>query len=171
MIQAFESGRKNNQTSPGARLGLAYAIRVECSGFRGVWVARMNSFHLPSAHNSLFYLRMFCLFFMTCKCFDYAILFELNTFRSFKPICKWLMWRQKDIPNQLIAAKKYHNAKESMHFLKLDTCPTIKPSRVNLFMVMEIRCDSVEVYKAGRIPMAEKLTELFQCMVRKEAIP
>ena len=28
-----------------------------------------------------------------------------------------------------------------------------------------------EVYKAGRLPMAEKLTDLFQCMWRKEAIP
>ena len=28
-----------------------------------------------------------------------------------------------------------------------------------------------EVYKAGGLPMAEKLTELFQCMWRKEAIP
>ena len=28
-----------------------------------------------------------------------------------------------------------------------------------------------EVYKAGRLPMAEKLTELFQCMWGKEAIP
>ena len=28
-----------------------------------------------------------------------------------------------------------------------------------------------EVYKAGRLPMAEKLKELFQCMWRKEAIP
>ena len=28
-----------------------------------------------------------------------------------------------------------------------------------------------EVYKAGRLPMAEKLTELFQCMWSKEAIP
>ena len=26
-------------------------------------------------------------------------------------------------------------------------------------------------YKAGGLPMAEKLTELFQCMWRKEAIP
>ena len=108
---------------------------------------------------------------MTCKCFDYANLFDLNTFRSFKPICKWLMWRQKDIPNELIAAKKVSQCKRINAFLKLDTCPTIKPSRVNLFMAMEIRCDSVEVYKAKRIPMAEKLTELFQCMVRKEAIP
>ena len=29
----------------------------------------------------------------------------------------------------------------------------------------------VEVYKAGRLPMAEKLTELFHCILRKEAIP
>ena len=29
----------------------------------------------------------------------------------------------------------------------------------------------VEVYKADGVPMAEKLTELFQCMYRKEAIP
>ena len=28
-----------------------------------------------------------------------------------------------------------------------------------------------EVYKAGGLPMAENLTELFQCMWRKEAIP
>ena len=28
-----------------------------------------------------------------------------------------------------------------------------------------------EVYKAGGLPMAEKLTELFHCMWRKEAIP
>ena len=28
-----------------------------------------------------------------------------------------------------------------------------------------------EVYKAGGLPIAEKLTELFQCMWRKEAIP
>ena len=28
-----------------------------------------------------------------------------------------------------------------------------------------------EFYKAGGLPMAEKLTELFQCMWRKEAIP
>ena len=28
-----------------------------------------------------------------------------------------------------------------------------------------------EVYKTGGLPMAEKLTELFQCMWRKEAIP
>ena len=28
-----------------------------------------------------------------------------------------------------------------------------------------------EVYKAGGLPMPEKLTELFQCMWRKEAIP
>ena len=28
-----------------------------------------------------------------------------------------------------------------------------------------------EVYKSGGLPMAEKLTELFQCMWRKEAIP
>ena len=28
-----------------------------------------------------------------------------------------------------------------------------------------------EVYKIGGLPMAEKLTELFQCMWRKEAIP
>ena len=28
-----------------------------------------------------------------------------------------------------------------------------------------------EVYKAGGLPMAEKLTELLQCMWRKEAIP
>ena len=28
-----------------------------------------------------------------------------------------------------------------------------------------------EVYKAGGVPMAEKLTELFQCIWRKEAIP
>ena len=28
-----------------------------------------------------------------------------------------------------------------------------------------------EVYKAGGLPMTEKLTELFQCMWRKEAIP
>ena len=30
---------------------------------------------------------------------------------------------------------------------------------------------AAEVYKAGGLPMAEKLTELFQCMWRKEAIP
>ena len=30
---------------------------------------------------------------------------------------------------------------------------------------------SAEVYKVGGLPMAEKLTELFQCMWRKEAIP
>ena len=30
---------------------------------------------------------------------------------------------------------------------------------------------TAEVYKAGGLPMAEKLTELFQCMWRKEAIP
>ena len=28
-----------------------------------------------------------------------------------------------------------------------------------------------EFYKAGGLPMAEKLTELFHCMWRKEAIP
>ena len=28
-----------------------------------------------------------------------------------------------------------------------------------------------EIYKAGGLPTAEKLTELFQCMWRKEAIP
>ena len=28
-----------------------------------------------------------------------------------------------------------------------------------------------EVYKAGRLPMAEKLTELFHCIWRKETIP
>ena len=28
-----------------------------------------------------------------------------------------------------------------------------------------------EVYQAGGLPMAEKLTELFHCMWRKEAIP
>ena len=28
-----------------------------------------------------------------------------------------------------------------------------------------------EVFNAGGLPMAEKLTELFQCMWRKEAIP
>ena len=28
-----------------------------------------------------------------------------------------------------------------------------------------------EIYKAGGLPMAEKLTELFQCMWKKEAIP
>ena len=56
----------------------------------------------------------------------------------------------------------------------LDEFPTITETRKAILSSGKAPCtDAIpaEVYKAGGLPMAEKLTELFQCMWRKEAIP
>ena len=58
----------------------------------------------------------------------------------------------------------------------LDEFPTVTETRKaiqHLYSGKAPGTDAIfaEVYKAGGLPMAEKLTELFQCMWRKEAIP
>ena len=58
----------------------------------------------------------------------------------------------------------------------LDECPTVTETRKAIQHLSSGKAPgtdaiSSEVYKAGGLPMAEKLTELFQCMWRKEAIP
>ena len=58
----------------------------------------------------------------------------------------------------------------------LDEFPTVTETRKAIQHLPSGRApgtDAIpaEVYKAGGLPMAEKLTELFQCMWRKEAIP
>ena len=58
----------------------------------------------------------------------------------------------------------------------LDEFPTITETRKAIQHLSSGKApgtDAIpaELYKAGGLPMAEKLTELFQCMWRKEAIP
>ena len=59
----------------------------------------------------------------------------------------------------------------------LDEFPTVTETRKEIQHLSSGKApgtDAIpadEVYKAGELPMAEKLTELFQCMWRKEAIP
>ena len=58
----------------------------------------------------------------------------------------------------------------------LDEFPTVKEKRKAVQQLSSGKApgaDAIpaEVYKAGGLPMAEKLTELFHCMWRKEAIP
>ena len=58
----------------------------------------------------------------------------------------------------------------------LDEFPTVTETRKaiqHLSSGKALGTDAIlaEAYKAGGLPMAEKLTELFQCMWRKEAIP
>ena len=54
----------------------------------------------------------------------------------------------------------------------LDEFPTVTETRKAIqHLSSGTDAISAEVYKAGGLPMAEKLTELFQCMWRKEAIP
>ena len=58
----------------------------------------------------------------------------------------------------------------------LDELPTVTETRKAIQHLSSGKApgtDAIpaEVYKAGGLPMAEKLTELFQCMWRKEAIP
>ena len=44
-------------------------------------------------------------------------------------------------------------------------------TKINMLVIFALLAIPAEVYKAGGLPMAEKLAELFQCMWRKEAIP
>ena len=58
----------------------------------------------------------------------------------------------------------------------LDEFPTVTETRKAVQQLSSGKApgaDAIpaEVYKAGGLPMAEKLTELFHCMWRKEAIP
>ena len=58
----------------------------------------------------------------------------------------------------------------------LDEFPTVTETRKEIQHLSSGKApgtDAIpaEVYKAGGLPMAEKLTELLQCMWRKEAIP
>ena len=58
----------------------------------------------------------------------------------------------------------------------LDEFPTVTETRKAIQHLSSSKApgtDAIpaEVYKTGGLPMAEKLTELFQCMWRKEAIP
>ena len=58
----------------------------------------------------------------------------------------------------------------------LDEFPTVTETRKAIQHLSSGKTPSTdaipaEVYEAGGLPMAEKLTELFQCMWRKEAIP
>ena len=58
----------------------------------------------------------------------------------------------------------------------LDEFPTVTETRKAIQYLSSGKAtgtDAIpaEVYKASGLPMAEKLTELFQCMWRKEAIP
>ena len=58
----------------------------------------------------------------------------------------------------------------------LDEVPTIMETRKAVKQLSSGKAPGADaipafVYKAGGIPMAEKLTELFHCMWRKEAIP
>ena len=58
----------------------------------------------------------------------------------------------------------------------LDEFPTVTETRKAIQHLSSSKApgtDAIpaEVYKAGGLPLAEKLTELFQCMWRKEAIP
>ena len=58
----------------------------------------------------------------------------------------------------------------------LDEFPTVTETRKAVKQLSSGKApgaDAIpaEVYKAGGLPMAEKLTELFHCMWRKEAIP
>ena len=58
----------------------------------------------------------------------------------------------------------------------LDEFPTVTETRKAIQYLSSGKApgtDAIpaEVYKAGGLPMAEKLTELFQCMWRKDAIP
>ena len=57
----------------------------------------------------------------------------------------------------------------------LDELPTVTETRKSIQHLSSGKAPgtdaiTAEVYKAGRLPMAEKLTELFQCMCRTEAI-
>ena len=58
----------------------------------------------------------------------------------------------------------------------LDEFPTVTETRKAIQDLSSGKASGIhaipaKVYKAGGLPMAEKLTELFQCMWRKEAIP
>ena len=58
----------------------------------------------------------------------------------------------------------------------LDKCPTVNETRKEAQQLTSGKApgaDAIpaEVYKAGGLPIAEKLTELFHCLWRKEAIP
>ena len=55
----------------------------------------------------------------------------------------------------------------------LDEFPTVTETRKAIQHLSSGKAPGTdaEVYKAGGLPMAEKLTELFQCMWTKEAIP
>ena len=58
----------------------------------------------------------------------------------------------------------------------LDKFPTVTETRKEIQDLSSGKAPGTDaipakVYKAGGLPMAEKLTELFQCMWRKKAIP
>ena len=58
----------------------------------------------------------------------------------------------------------------------LDEFPTVTETRKAMQRLSSVKAPGantipVEVYKADGLPMVEKLTDLFQCMWRKEAIP
>ena len=58
----------------------------------------------------------------------------------------------------------------------LDECPTVMETRKTVQQLSSGKAPGADaipadVYKARELPMAEKLTELFHCMWRKEAIP
>ena len=68
------------------------------------------------------------------------------------------------------------NAINRMPQIEFDEFPTVTEARKVIQYLSSGKApgtDAIpaEVYKAGGLQMAEKLTELFQCMWRKEAIP
>ena len=63
-----------------------------------------------------------------------------------------------------------------MYSVLLDEFPTVTETRKAIQHLLSVKApgtDAIpaEVYKAGGLPMAGKMTEMFQCMWRKDAIP